>query len=416
MSSSRNKNANRIKALGVAAGLALMAILLVGATPSLAATSAPSYDNVQIFVHTTNSTFSGTYTVTAYNSTGYAVITYSTPYPAASFELPSASYIFTVSADSQNQVGCITPGPITAASGSSPASSASATASVSSGSSTGSSGGALILPPCYSSYPYSEYGYASQQVSGQTSLTISTSPVADITTTTLTLRVTYANGTAATGAYLYASVLGGDYYSGYGVSPLTMSGQVGTSGTATLVVPAVPVEITAWNWVPVNLPTSPGSTVVIVGGEKVNVTVTWQPAYVGFAGSLLIVPPQTTGSIVLQLQQQNYWATPQGVSSTGALKSGVAAATSGSGSGAVSNSPNLVPASLTSQQSTGQSSTQTIVQTSTVLMQASTVQVSSPSGTSGANNYSTILFTVVGALALGIASASLIIVRRRPDA
>ena len=88
MLSSRNKNAKRIKALGVAAGLSLMAILLVGATPSLAATSASSYDNVQVFVHTTNSTFSGTYTVTAYNSTGYPVITYSTPYPAASFELP----------------------------------------------------------------------------------------------------------------------------------------------------------------------------------------------------------------------------------------------------------------------------------------------------------------------------------------
>lgn len=236
--------------------------------------------------------------------------------------------------------------------------------------------------------------------------------MADIATTTLTLRVTYANGTAATGAYLYASVLGGNYYSGYGVSPLTMSGQVGTSGTATLVVPAAPVEITAWNWVPVNLPSSPGSTVVTVGGEKVNVTVTWQPAYVGFVGSLLIVPPQTTGSIVLQLQQQNYWVTPQGVSSTGALTSGAAAATSGP----VSSSPNLVPASLTSQQSTGQSSTQTIVQTSTVLVQGQTLAASTPSGTSGANNYNTILFTVVGALALGIASASLIIVRRRPDA
>jgi hypothetical protein len=35
--------------------------------------------------------------------------------------------------------------------------------------------------------------------------------------------------------------------------------------------------------------------------------------------------------------------------------------------------------------------------------------------TSGTSNYQTILFTVVGALALGIASASLIIVKRRPD-
>ena len=410
MLSSRNKNAKRIKALGVAAGLSLMAILLVGATPSLAATSASSYDNVQVFVHTTNSTFSGTYTVTAYNSTGYPVITYSTPYPAASFELPSASYIFTVSADSNSQSFCGIPEPVAASTGSggtaSPGSSTTYTATAS------SAGSAIVLPPCYPGYSDSEYGFAVQQVSGPTSLTISTRPVADIATTTLTLRVTYANGTAAAGAYLYASVLGGDYYSLNSVNPLNMSGQVGTSGTTRRVVPAVPVEITAWNWVPVNLPTSPGSTVVIVGGQKVNVTVTWQPAYVGFAGSLLMVPPQTTGSIVLQLQQQNYWATPQGVSSTGSLTPGVESATSGS----VSSSPNLVPASLTSQQSTGQSSTQTIVQTSTVLEQASTQQASSPPATSSATNYNTVLFTVGGALALGIASASLIIVRRRPDA
>ncbi len=168
-------------------------------------------------------------------------------------------------------------------------------------------------------------------------------------------------------------------------SALNLSGQVGTSGTATLVVPAVPVQITAWNWVPVNLPSGPGSTIVTVGGQKVNVTVTWQPAYVGFAGSLLIVPPQTTGTIVLQLQQPDYWVTPQGVSSPGTLTPGVATVSSGSSSGSVSNSPNLVPASLTSQQSTGQSSTQTIVQTSTVLEQASSQPGSVPPAATGVN-------------------------------
>ncbi|MGD0637973.1 MAG: hypothetical protein ABSA72_08040, partial [Nitrososphaerales archaeon] len=295
MSSSRNTKANRIKALGVAAGLSLIAILLVGATPSLAATSAPSYDNVQVFVHTTNSTFAGTYTVTAFNSTGYPVITYSTPYPAASFELPSASYIFTVSADSNSQSFCGIPEPVTASTGSVGSGSAgSATTYTATASSSG--GTAIILPPCYPGSSQSEYGFSVQQVSGPTSLTISTRPVAEIATTTLTLRVTFANGTAAAGAYLYASVLGGDYYSANGLNALNMSGQVGASGTARLVVPAVPVEITAWDWVPVNLPSSPGSTTVTVGGQKVNVTVTWQPAYVGFAGSLLVVPPQTTGS------------------------------------------------------------------------------------------------------------------------
>ncbi len=417
MSSSRGNKANRVKATALAAGLSLVAIMLVGAAPSWAATSSPTFDNVQIFVHTANSTFTGTYTVTAYNSTGDAVITYQTPYPAASFELPSASYIFSVSADSQYQGYCYPVTPVTTATGvSSPPVS---TATASSGSSSG--GAAIKLPPCYLGYPQSEYGFVAQQVTGPTSITVSTVPIQNFPTTTVSVHVTYANGTAASGASVYANVLGGNWYSIDGNSVLNTSGQVGNDGNAKLVVPTAPVQVTAWNWVPVNLPKSPGTTQVTVGGEKVNVSVTWQPAYVGFAGSVLIVPPQTSASIVLKLQQPQFWATPLGVANQGSLSSATstgAAAVSGA-AGTVSSTPNLVPASLTSAQSTGQASTQTVVQTSTVTEPRSSPPVTTATTTSttpAATNYDTVLFTVVGALALGIASASLIIVRRRPDA
>ena len=78
----------RSSATALAVGLSLIAILLIGAAPGRAATTAATYNNVQVMIHTTNSTFAGTFSVTAYNSTGYALVTYNTPYPAASFELP----------------------------------------------------------------------------------------------------------------------------------------------------------------------------------------------------------------------------------------------------------------------------------------------------------------------------------------
>src|SRR5579864_3526144 len=98
MLSSRNLQMNRNKMSALAIGLSLVAILLIGTAPGRAATGSASYDNVQVLVNTSNSAFNGTYTVTAYNSTGYPLVTYQTPYPAASFELPGGSYIFAVSA------------------------------------------------------------------------------------------------------------------------------------------------------------------------------------------------------------------------------------------------------------------------------------------------------------------------------
>ncbi|MGA2665403.1 MAG: hypothetical protein ABSF83_10705 [Nitrososphaerales archaeon] len=398
-------------------GLALVAVLLMGAPPGRAAAVAPAtYNDVQVVITTTNATFTGTYTVTAYNSTGYAVISYSTPYPAAAFELPSASYIFTVSADSQYSGTCIAPEPVYATGTSSETAPGVAVgASSSPASSGGGNASTMIVAPCLPGYPESEYGFSAQKVSGPTTIDIATTPVQDLKTTTVTLHVTYANGTAAAGASVYASVLGGEYYGGYvglssaGSSVVNMSGTVGSDGIATLIVPAVPVEVSAWNWVPVNVPASPGSTTVTVGGQKVNVSLYWEPSEVGMAGSALMVPPQTSASIVLQVQQADYWATPGGFESV----------SSGSAGAAASSGPASVPATVASEQaatteSAATAAASTVVRTSTVVVvdqpQSSGTAATVPAATS----YSTVLLTVVGALALGIASASLIIVRRKP--
>ncbi|MDA4113705.1 MAG: hypothetical protein OK474_06640, partial [Thaumarchaeota archaeon] len=185
-------------------------------------------------------------------------------------------------------------------------------------------------------------------------------------------------------------------------SSLNAPGQVGNDGTLALVVPAVPVEVTAWSWVPVNIPVKGSTVQVTIGGELVNVSVSWEPAYVGLAGSVLIVPPQTDGKITLHLQQQSYWVTPYGVQTQASGES--------KGLAAVASTPSSEPASVSSEQGTAPSTAQTIVQTTTLVETTGAIQAAPSPGLGG---YSTVLLTVVGALALGIASASLIIVRRR---
>jgi hypothetical protein len=397
MLSSKNDHSDRNRAAALAVGLSLMAILLIGVAPGRAATTGTSYDNVQVLIQTSNSTFTGSYSVTAYNSTGYPLVTYQTPYPAASFELPSGSYIFTATATAQYTYGCAVPGGVTPVEAGGP-----------SASSSGSSGGpAIIVDPCMPAYTGSEYGYAVQQVSGPTTVTVSAKPMTTFPTTAIKVHVSYANGTAASGAILYASVLGGQ---GYGVessgSASNVPGQIGNNGTATLIVPVAPVEVTAWSWVPVNVPVNGSTMQVTIGGQAVNVSVNWQPAYVGLAGSLLIIPPQTGGNITLQLQQPTYWVTPYGVQTpTAGASTGLAA---------VANSPDSVPASVSSAEGTASASVsaETVVQTTTLVEHPDAAQVAPASGAGG---YEIVLLTVVGALALGIASASLIVVRRRQD-
>jgi hypothetical protein len=257
---------------------------------SLASASLTSYDNVQINIQTSSSMPSGYYTVSAFNMTGYQESSVQTYYPAASFELPNGQYIFTVTAE--NQTNSIYAVPL--ASG--------ATSSSGSGASTPGAPLPIYVAPAV------EYGYSVQQVSSSETITITTQNVSSFPTNTLTIQVLYANGTAAAGASVSASTIGSSYYWGYEPNVVTWT-TTDSNGYATLVTPTAPEQINAWSWLPLNL-TGVASPQVIIAGEPVNVSGPMIPAYLGLAGSTLIIPPQTTATITMQTQQQNYWVTP----------------------------------------------------------------------------------------------------------
>jgi len=164
-------------------------------------------------------------------------------------------------------------------------------------------------------------------------------------TTKVTITAKFLNGTAAAGTYVDASIVGGGYWYPSDNS-VTMSGQTGSDGVVTLQVPAVPLELTAWNWISVNLPTSQTTTQVTIGGSPVNVTVYWQPTYVGLAGSSLLLPPATSATITMKAQQPNYWYYPQGVSGVASSLPPSAQSASGASSGTIANGPGAVPASV----------------------------------------------------------------------
>jgi hypothetical protein len=326
-------SADRISRVGAKKGRAFLPLFLTAAL--LAVTTAAyggfvsasssatttSFDNVQVTVHTTNSVPNYSYSVSVYNTTGGLVASYQSQYAAAAFELPSGSYIFAASATGQQSVYPI---PVLTNGGS-----ATPTASANGGSST-----AIIccvygepVPQstdvcCINNYPAMEYGYASQQVTGSTALTISTRPLNETSVSTLTLRVTYPNGTAASGVYLSASVLGDVNGWAYGTSSLSLSNTTGAGGTATLVAPTVPILVSAETSVPIVLPFNQTTIQVTVAGEKVNVTAFWEPSYLSFTGQALILPPQTSASITLHYEAQSQGPIPLGIATqtaTGAV-------------------------------------------------------------------------------------------------
>ena len=303
--------------------------------------SADSFNNVQIFA-TTTSNQAYSFQFAAYNLSGSLIASYQTSYPAAAFELPSGGYLFTVSAThfdyakypcplagSGTASGAPTAGPMM------PANSSGTTPSI-------------VMPVCYP--PSSEYGYATATISGAQTISISMQNVTTLPTTAVTVKVAYVNGTAAAGASVYASVVGEWYYWWGGSSSLTMGAQTDSNGIAHLVIPSAPAVVTAWNWVPI-LTGKNGSTVqVTVGGEKVNVTVYWEPTYVGLSGSGLLLPPQNSINLTMHYQQPNYWVMPMGAASRGAYVGGAAAAT-------VASQPSGTP-SLASTNSGTQGSSQ----------------------------------------------------------
>jgi hypothetical protein len=291
------------------AGLLGLGILGVQ-TPAARASSSSSYDNIQLFVQTTQTNGTFQYVASAYNSSGGLVATSQSQYPAFSFELPSDTYLFTVSATQQSAY----PGPIVY--------------------NSQSSGSATPLIRYWGS-GYAEYGYLLQKVDSSGSYTITTKSLADIGLTDVTITVTYPNGTAADQASVSASLVGAYYWAGD--NNAVMWNQTGSDGVATLRVPNLPALISAYASVSVILPKNETTTQVTVAGQTVNVTVYWQPMYVEFMGSALVMPPSTSASIVLQAYQPSYYPVPYGVAT--ASGSGVVSPQTGSAiSGAPSSS------------------------------------------------------------------------------
>jgi len=291
---------------------------------SLSSADVSLFKNVEVSIQT-SSNLSDYFTVSAFNMSGYMVASYQSQYPAASFELPNGEYIFTVLA-SQYYQNYYPQSTIVESSSTDPSSGVDKTDPT--------------MPYRYNE-PVVEYGYSVQQISGSKTITISTLNATSLPLTSLTISVVFANGTGAEEASVYASPLGG-YYWGY-ESNFVMWNTTNSDGIATLIVPNVPVTVNAWLWVPVNLPKNEATVTVEVGGEEVNVTVYWQPTYVGLAGSALIIPPQTTASINLHVQQPDYWVTPL---TAREMQIGVATAPTAGGEATVS----AIPASVYQQQ------------------------------------------------------------------
>jgi len=320
-----------------------MAFLLAGTAFMVHPTSAESFENVQVFA-TTSSTQAYNFQFAAYNLTGSLIASTQTSYPAAAFELPAGGYLFTVSATSfSNHIGYACPllkGSATQGSGI--VGTTPPLANVN-GSTT-----SIALPVCYP--PSSEYGYATATISGPQTISIQMQNVTTLPTAPVTVKVSYVNGTASVGASVYASIVG-EYYFWWGPnSSATMGGQTDSNGIVHLVLPVAPAVVTAWKWVPITVGSNGSTIQTTVGGQKVNVTIYWQPTYIGLSGSELLLPPQNSISITLRYQQPNYWVLPANVDSRSATSGGAV-------SGTVANQPSGVP-SLASTNSATQGSSQ----------------------------------------------------------
>jgi len=320
-----------------------VALLLAGTALMVHPASAESFENVQVFA-TTPSDQAYSFQFAAYNLTGSLIASTQTSYPAAAFELPAGGYLFTVSATSfSDHIGYACPlatGGATQGSGAIGTSPPVASANGSTPS--------VALPICYP--PSSEYGYATATVSGPQTIDIQMQNVTTLPTTTVTVKVSYVNGTAAADASVSASIVGEWYFWWGPGSSVNMGGQTDSSGIVHLVLPLAPAVVTAWKWIPITAGSNGSTIQTTVGGQKVNVTIYWQTTYIGLSGSGLLLPPQNSISITLRYQQPDYWVLPANVDSRSASSGGAA-------SGTVANQPSGVP-SLASASSAAQESSQ----------------------------------------------------------
>lgn len=278
----------------------VFALLFAGLSPlpSLVAGSSnggggPALNPVQVTVQTKNITNVSSYGLVGYNSTGAPVASYTGQYPSITFDLPAGTYLFAATATGP------TPSP---AAGCCACAQPGVAASTPAQTKNSSSGPAIVLP-CYGGGPPMEYGYSLDKVSGSSALTIATQPTSNIPTSSISVSVDFKNGTAVSGAYVYADVVGANWSPGDS-SGTTTSNRTGAGGVARLVVPDVPLTVYASDSVQVYLPKSQTTVQVEVGGQLVNVTLYYSPNYVYLSASSLLVPPQTGLSMVLTAQAE----------------------------------------------------------------------------------------------------------------
>lgn len=262
--------------------LALTILLTSQLPPAFSAASAQNYNILQVSVQPTNSSFTY-YSVTVYNMSGTALTQSSGYFPEFAFQLPSGRYMITALAESQYGYPLSLEGK----------------------SSNQAAQPSTLIP----FRMQSEYGYAIVDISSSEGLTIKTYPSYNLSTHTLEVSLSYPDGTPVQDAYVYASVIGagGWYWWNGGQNKLVMWGQTDTSGRTELVVPTLPLEVTAWVWVPIKMPENITTISVNVAGERINVSVYYQPVSAGFSAVALVMPSQATLSMTLHYQQQNYW-------------------------------------------------------------------------------------------------------------
>jgi hypothetical protein len=368
-----------------------LALLISGTAFMIQPASADSFNNVQVFATTTSSQ-AYSFQFAAYNLSGSLIASYQTSYPAAAFELPSGGYLFTVSAThyeygkylcplmgSGTAKGTPTTGPMTPSNG---------------------SGSSIAMPVCYP--PSSEYGYATETISGAQTINVHMQNVSTLPTTAVTVKVSYVNGTAAVDASVYASVVGEWYYWWGEGSSLTMGAQTDSNGVAHLVIPSAPAVVTAWKWVPIFAGKNGSIEQVTVGGEKVNVAVYWEPTYVGLSGSGLLLPPQNSVSLTLHYQQPDYWVMPMGAASSGAYVNGTAAQAT------VASQPSGTP-SLASSSSGAQGASQYYLPSKIPAIQ----QISNPGGTNETSAFPFGIDGVLAATAAFVAAALAVVLLAR---
>ncbi len=279
-------------------GLSSVPQLLAATSTASNLDTVPTLNAVQLSIQTSNLTAVSSYDLVAYNSTGTPVASYTGQYPQVTLELPSGTYLFAATANgpepSQSPVCCVC---AQSGAGIAPPSSALKT---NSGPSTSSD----IALPCFNGNPPMEYGYSLAHVTGSASLTIATEAPSSIPTADVSVSVSFKNGTAVSGADVSANIVGTDSSWGDN-SNLSLYAQTAANGVARLVVPAVPLTVTASDSVQVNLTQSQTTVQVNVGGQPVNVTLYYSPNYVYLSASALLLPPQTSLSMGLTAQTQS---------------------------------------------------------------------------------------------------------------